>query len=330
MAEVSYELHADLAKQYDGKSAWGYRHVASADCDLVKPHPDDEQTDAPQSDKGPLLRSPADVDWVKPNIFKWFKVMGETAQVHPYQFTTAIAKLAQEKGVKVLHGRAMSIKLSQNDEAVQSVIFRPAEATSEQQLLASDVIVAAGPWTKRILPQAPIVHSLSTSILVDPKREISPHVLFFDPGHFDSADSRNSMEIYPRPDHTVYISGQSNKNAPLPDSTDDVPLDPDRVGKTIKSTAIVSGALREAEFLKGQACFRPILQVEGRGPQDSSPLLGETGVRGLLLAAGHNHWGIQNGPATGKVLSELVLDGVAKCCDIRELDPREHLHFARP
>jgi glycine/D-amino acid oxidase-like deaminating enzyme len=321
-------LHAELSKEHDGSSTWGYRLVASADCDLVKEHPDEEQQTTSTDGKYPVLRSPADVDWVKPNIFKWFMVEGETAQVHPLLFTKKIARLAQDRGVNIHYGRAKSVKLTQDNHSVQSVLFQPKGSEAEQELLATDVVVTAGPWTRRVLPEAPVGGQLSTSIVVDPKREISPIVLFFDPGNFDSVDSKNSMEIYPRPDSTVYISGQSDRHALLPDSTEDVRPDPARVEKTRRSTALVSEALHKSELLYSQSCFRPVVEVKGRD-ENLGPLLGETGVRGLLIGAGHNHWGIQNGPVTGKLLSELIFDGKAITADIRSLDPREHMRFVR-
>jgi glycine/D-amino acid oxidase-like deaminating enzyme len=44
---------------------------------------------------------------------------------------------------------------------------------------------------------------------------------------------------------------------------------------------------------------------------------------GLLVAAGHTCWGIQNGPGTGKLMSEFVFDGAATSADVEQLDPRK-------
>lgn len=68
--------------------------------------------------------------------------------------------------------------------------------------------------------------------------------------------------------------------------------------------------------MKKQACYLPSV-VGGNGP-----LIGETGVRGLLMATGHTCWGIQNSCATGKLISEFVFDGKAKSAKIGGLDPR--------
>ena len=69
-----------------------------------------------------------------------------------------------------------------------------------------------------------------------------------------------------------------------------------------------------------QACYLPSVDDTMGGP-----LIGETGVRGLLMAAGHTCWGIQNGPATGKLMAEFVFDGRARSADVTSLDPRRVL-----
>jgi glycine/D-amino acid oxidase-like deaminating enzyme len=65
-----------------------------------------------------------------------------------------------------------------------------------------------------------------------------------------------------------------------------------------------------------QACYLP--SVAGA----DGPLIGETGIKGLLIASGHTCWGIQNSCATGKLMSEFVFDGKAKSAKIGALDPR--------
>ena len=58
--------------------------------------------------------------------------------------------------------------------------------------------------------------------------------------------------------------------------------------------------------------------------EERSPLVGGTSVAGLWIAAGHTCWGIQNGPATGKLMSEYIFDGAPRSADIGELDPRQY------
>ncbi|KAK4552399.1 hypothetical protein LTR86_010413 [Recurvomyces mirabilis] len=260
-------------------STWGFRRVASVDCDLVNQHPDDEESDevlANEANDAPQVRSPRDINWVKQDAFKWFKVEGATAQVMPYEFVTKMSELAQEFGAKLIVGRAESIILSQDKQAVQAVLFRPAGFNDEQQLLASHVVIAAGPWTSRLCPSIPIIGELSTAIIVQPKQEISGVVLFFDPGHLDPQTPHNK---------TVYISGSPVTDLELPDTTAEVHPDPVRVNAIHKRSGLVSNELQRSTLLKGQACFRPIVNIDG-WDKEATPLMGQTAIRGLLLAAG--------------------------------------------
>ena len=326
LAPPSFELHARLADEHNGEENWGYRKVTSADCDTVRYHNEAQLQQNPVTATRGGLISPDDLDWVKSSVFKWFKPLGDTAQVHPYLFTNAVLRLALEAGVELITGQALSITRSENGKEVKSVLFRDPQHEDSRELPATNVILAAGPWTRRILPEAPIGAEKSHSIVVDPKRPISGSILFFDPGNVDVKDLENQLEIYPRPDSTVYMSGQTDYGMPLPDTTEDVHVDEGRCEKLLQTVGTVSEELGASEIRIKQACFRPLVEVEGRDVE-LGPFLGETGVKGLLLAAGHNQWGIQNSPISGKVLSELVFEGVAKSANISILDPREHLRF---
>ena len=54
---------------------------------------------------------------------------------------------------------------------------------------------------------------------------------------------------------------------------------------------------------------------------DAHPILAEAhDVRGFYIAAGFSGHGFQHAPATGKVMSEIILDGAAKTIDVSMLD----------
>ncbi|KAI3332037.1 FAD dependent oxidoreductase [Xylariaceae sp. AK1471] len=319
LGAASFQLHAELAGDHDGENNWGYRRCFSADCDAVAEHLDDPDARTPVHES---------LDWVDRIQFKWYKPLGETAQCHPYLFTTTLARLAEEKGVRFVEGSVTSIDYSQDRQRVRAVSLRNKQS-AVQQVLATDVIVAAGPWTSRILSEAPIIGEKSHSVVVQPNKEISSTILFFDPGHIDPDDKENHLEIYPRPDGTVYMCGRTKYGLELPATTDEVDVDPQRCQEIMNCVNLISPDLGKSQVLKRQACYRPMVNVQGRDP-GLGPLLGPTGIEGLLVAAGHNEWGIQNSPITGKVLSELIFDGKAISADIRELDPRDHLHVKQP
>ena len=107
---------------------------------------------------------------------------------------------------------------------------------------------------------------------------------------------------------------------PLPKSTDEVETDMGRCQDIIDHVSSISDELRDGIVTAKQACYLPTVDGEAQGP-----LIGPTRVHGLLLAAGHSCWGIQNGPATGKLISEFIFDGKALSADIKSLDPRKVL-----
>lgn len=55
---------------------------------------------------------------------------------------------------------------------------------------------------------------------------------------------------------------------------------------------------------------------------DSRPLLGEIpGIIGLYVCAGFSGMGFKISPAVGLVMSELIVDGIAKTVDITAFRP---------
>lgn len=139
---------------------------------------------------------------------------------------------------------------------------------------------------------------------------------------------RRTCECFPvpvvqlsRPDELINGApcscGQSD-NEPLPETTADVVPSPTAI-TTLHAQASTltphldknANAIVKAE----QACFLPLAS---RG----TPLIGAVpGEKGVYVASGHSCWGICNAPGTGKVMSEILLEGKAKSLDARKLAP---------
>ena len=277
---------------------------------------------------------PKDLDWVAAESAKSYYEMGtpaNTAQVHPYYFTTSMAQLAEEKGAKIILGSVSSVDRSGG--AVKSVTYQDKETSEIHTIPVTDVIIAAGPWTRFIYPPAPISAMRAHSVTIKSKSPISAYTLFTEislPPNFGRTDTfaksksphskQVTPEIYARPGDEVYACGEGDTMVPLPKTTADVETDQSRCQDIIDYVSSISDELRDGEVTARQACYLPNVQAASGGP-----LIGETGVKGLLMAAGHTCWGIQNGPGTGKVISELVFDGKAKSASIGSLDPRRVL-----
>jgi glycine/D-amino acid oxidase-like deaminating enzyme len=117
----------------------------------------------------------------------------------------------------------------------------------------------------------------------------------------------------------VYACGDGDKVVPLPPTSAEVEVDQERCQEIVDQVGSISDELRDGAVEIRQACYLP--NSTGFG----GPLVGLTNDKGLYLASGHTCWGIQNGPGTGKLMSEFVFDGKAKSAKIGSLDPRDQL-----
>lgn len=347
---LSYRLHEELAAQHGGDSRWGYRKIhcgqLSAKGRAVdkKPAQDGnassgESLSLQKRDNASIGRLtaagiPKELDWISPDSARSYHEMGtpdNTAQVHPYQFTTSMAQLAKEKGVNIVIGTVSNIERS--DGAVESVTYTDKETSVSHTIPATDVLISAGPWTKSVYPPAPISAMRAHSVTIKSKSPISAYALFTEislPRNFGRTDTflkskrshskQVTPEIYARPGDEAYVCGEGDTMVPLPKTTADVQTDESRCQDIIDYVSSISDELRDGEVTARQACYLPNVEAASGGP-----LIGETGVKGLLMAAGHTCWGIQNGPGTGKLISELIFEKKAKSANIASLDPRKVL-----
>ncbi|KAJ1328905.1 FAD-dependent oxidoreductase [Microdochium nivale] len=330
------------------------------------------------------LGVPADLDWLDDDDgsggggLEGYENMGtpdDTAQVHPELFTRSMAALAEERGVRIVTGARVT-RIDGDGGAVQSVTYHVAHKTGaadDQQdeqvtLPSTDVVVAAGPWTSRILPRGPpVTATRAHSIVIRPPQPVSAYALFtaitLPPGfpapteatsedgggggggggvagqkneNKDSAlrllDRPTTVEpeIYARPDGTAYACGPTDTDVDLPLLASDVSVDESRCDDIAAQVGAISdvlaaggsgggareykeGSRRGAEILAKQACYLP----------QGGPWIGAVPgqPRGVVVAAGHTCWGIQNAPATGLLVSEIVLEGGARSARLGGCDP---------
>lgn len=319
-----------------------------------------------------LLRNsklPPDLDWINGKLVQEYAEMGlpgftETAQVHPLHFTHAMASLARDAGTEIRVGAKVTrIGLNQAETAVTSVTYADRTATTatatataicgnenetkngeeEHTILGvTDVVVAAGPWTGRVLPRAPVEGLRAHSVVF--AADVSPYAIFtnitlptdWTPAHRAGAAARGfhqqqqqqqrrrqhrgpvDPEIYARPGGEVYACGEPDRSVPLPETADLVRVDEAQCDDMVSYIATVSPRLAAAPVAAKQACYMP----QHAGPEGGPPLVGPaSGVAGLWVASAHTCWGIQNAPGTGKLVSEFIFEGAARSADVAELDP---------
>ncbi|POS75960.1 FAD dependent oxidoreductase [Diaporthe helianthi] len=344
---LSFRLHDELAQEHDGGARWGYRrcYASQVECRARMPgglagkgsgeaggHVAEEVTKGLHKDhrraidKLKTLGAPEDLDWVDTEeslvAYDGMGTPDDTAQVHPELFTRSMAQLAEDKGVKIVTGARVTAITKGSNGRVESVTYT--KDGKDEQLPTTDCIVAAGPWTSRLLPTIPVQSSRAHSIVIKTPKPVSPYALFTSialPPGFPSPSQQKPInrpqtvepEIYARPDGTAYACGPTDSTVPLPLTTADVEVDRARCDDIAAQVGAVSDELgRDGEVLARQACYLP----------QGGPFIGPVpGHDGVVVAAGHTCWGIQNAPATGKLVSELVFDGKAVSARLGDCDP---------
>ncbi|KAI1331981.1 FAD dependent oxidoreductase [Xylariaceae sp. FL0255] len=276
---------------------------------------------------------PPDLDWFDSEFIEEYDEMGlpgytETAQVHPYQFTTSMADIARSAGTEIrLNAKVTKIGIVKGAVKTVEYLDRMTGALNTVHGV-TDVVVAAGPWTGRLLPQTKVEGLRAHSVVFE--ADVTPHAVFTNislpanwmPPHRQRRVHKGNVdpEVYARPGREVYACGEPDHSVPLPDTADLVEVDEAQCDDMAAYLGTVSRVLKSAPITARQACYMPRHMRTG---QESTPMVGGTSVDGLFVAAGHTCWGIQNGPATGKLMSELIFDGVATSADMTDLDPRQ-------
>lgn len=141
-----------------------------------------------------------------------------------------------------------------------------------------------------------------------------------------------SPDIYPRPGDdlhnfdTVYAAGPDDYDIPLPTISDSVKVDERSCDRIRDAIGSVSEEIHDGDVITKQACYKAQIRAHEDG-EEVGPIVGLTGIKGLWLATGHDEWGIQNGPGTGLVMSEMIFEGAARSADCEPLDPRHFLDY---
>ncbi|OIW30090.1 FAD dependent oxidoreductase [Coniochaeta ligniaria NRRL 30616] len=311
----------------------------------VPPPQDDKQWEKlpKQSPLSPPSHTPSplppDLTWIAPHLVTSYSEMGlgrtpnpETAQVHPYHFTTSLAALAESRGAVFRLGAKVTA-INHSKTSVGSVEYED-RATGGEKVLdgITDVVVTAGPWTGRLLPKSKVEGLRAHSVVYE--ADVSPYAVFTDialpgdyvPEHRKARGQRRrhrgnvDPEIYARPGGQVYACGEPDTNLPLPETADQVQTDEAQCDDLAAYIATVSPVLAAAPIKTKQACYLP---RHVRFGEERGPLIGRTATPGLWVAAGHTCWGIQNGPATGCLMAEMLMEGEARSADVGGLDPRK-------
>lgn len=296
LSRASFALHRELADEL-GAERLGYRPM-SALMTAAADHGDLER-----------YRRLPNPDWLDGNVVAHEVIGGAetTAQVDPLRVTRALLDEALARGAELVTGVVDGLALGGPGGAVSGVSIDGARHPADV------VVLALGPWTARAqrwlaLPQ--VLGTKSASVVLG--AEVPAQAVFSE--FIDRDGQRTTAEMYPRAGGRVYVCGLPETD-PLPDDPDEIAPSDRACDELHRIAGVHASALRDAQVLARSACYRP-LTVDG------VPLIGPVpGVPGAYLATGHGSWGILNAPATGRMVSEMVLDGASHSVDATPFAP---------
>jgi glycine oxidase len=254
----------------------------------------------------PELLAPPDLARLEPSLAAGLSAvrLATGHPVPPAAATEAWAALAEERGARLVvgsparpvveHGRAAGLRLDDGT-----------------RIAADRVLVAAGPWTPRLVDPdqtwRPIVRTWGVTLQLRLGEAAPRHVAEEDEvdavNRAAAATARAAARGEPEPPSVFSIAsagGVSTLGSTfLPDEPDPAAIEP----LLLRRAVAFLPAVAEAEVVGRRLCARP-QSVDGR------PFIGPiAGIADLFVCAGHGPWGISTGPASAAIAARAILDG---------------------
>jgi D-amino-acid dehydrogenase len=212
---------------------------------------------------------------------------GAVSVNNPLALTRAYAACFAALGGITLSGDARSLHRAEPHWRVDS---------SSGPVDAGDVVIALGPWTPDVLDPLGIKLPLAV------KRGYHRH--FRAQGNAGLSrpilDAENGYCLTPMEQGIRLTTGAEF-------AARDAPPTPVQFGRLLPAAHELfplGGSVEPAPWLGARPCFADSRPVIGRAPRS----------RGLWLAYGHGHWGLTLGPATGRLIAEMMT-GATPFCD---------------
>lgn len=219
--------------------------------------------------------------------------------VAPGAATRAFAALARNRGAEVLIGRRAELAI-RDGAAVGVEIDGRIEA-------ADAVVVAAGPWTPSLIdptgrwqPIRPVWGVVAQVGLDRPPRHVLEETAIdIEPNEPSEPDARSGDDAAGAFGFSLITAGGASALGSA--FLDTEPDPPALVARLRERGARYVPALATAPVTGVRSCARPV-------SADRRPLVGRVpGLAGAFVAAGHGPWGISTGPATARMVADLVL-----------------------
>ena len=211
----------------------------------------------------------------------------EDHQVDPRQLYVALSTAASALGVRTVRGTAALIT-----DGTRAAGVRLDDGT---ELRAGTVVIAAGAWSSTIAGVP--------AEFVAPVRPVKGQTLRL---RLDGEPRINHVLRASVGGHPVYLVPRADGRLIVGASLEEVGFDlrprAGAVYELLRDAQTVLPELGEAELEEVCTGLRP-------GSPDNAPLIGESGLPGLVHASGHYRNGILLTPITGAAIAELIVDG---------------------
>ncbi|CAF3338730.1 unnamed protein product [Rotaria sp. Silwood1] len=321
-SESSFLAHSELSKRLKNEFSTDvmYRRLTTYNISVNETHGKTKTNKQTDDDKS-LPK------WITADVHEK-EILGNedtTAQVHPGLLTNALVKIIENRGGRVIIGKANGFLFetitthTAKDEHHQTSPVRAIKLLVEnQEPIEADIfILAMGPWTYQAAPwfrdamifKENISHQLDVisgvkahSIVFKGNQPTEPYAFFL---AYQSSDGNVlDPEIYPRPNGDIYVCGFSEQHTQnLSDSGNSVSIDENSCERLRQIAVHVASTLKDSNVEIKQACYLP-------QSNDGIPIIGRLhGLNNVYVAAGHSCWGILNSLATGAQLTQLILKG---------------------
>lgn len=225
--------------------------------------------------------------------------VAEDANVNPVDLCMAYAKAARAKGVEICENTPVASLLVENNRC------KGVRLENGQEILADQVALCAGAWSKKLADEAGVAL---------PLQAVEHMYVVTEP----MADLPNPYPVLRDLDRGIYVKGDAGKlvfggfepNAKVWDAFGpegdrpflEMPEDWDQFMPFMEAALALIPALETAgiqHFMNGPESFTA----------DTKPLIGQTPeVDGLFVAAGMNSVGVMSSAGIGRVLADWMVD----------------------
>lgn len=226
---------------------------------------------------------------LNPGIRGGILIEGE-AHVDPRRVVGALLEALGSAGVEVVRERVSSVVVS--GDSVQGVM------TDSGELEAERVVLAAGCWSGAMagLPAGvmPPVRPVKGQIL----RMRAPGDEPFLRRALRGVVHGSSVYVVPRADGEIVIGATQEEKG------FDTSVTGGGAYELLRDAATLVPGVLELELVETSAGLRP-------GSPDNAPIIGDSGLEGLVVATGHHRSGVLLAPITAEVIAELLVSGTA-------------------